>query len=120
MSRPSTSSTSHTQQIIPTVPSQIHTLAAPTPSLVDAQLPSYLLPCVLDLLRDSSKHVIQKKRKLEDELREEGLLPKEKGKAKEDMVEQEMARKVERMGLMAGGYIAEKWVKYSLTLLIPG
>jgi hypothetical protein len=113
--RPSTSSATHTQQIIPTVPPQIHALAAPIPALIDAQLPSYLIPCVLDLLRESSAHVIRKRRKIEDELREEGLLPssKGKGKATEDeagLVEGEMARKVERMGLMVGGYVAEKQV----------
>lgn len=79
---------------------------------------------MLDLLRDSTRHVIQKKRKEEDELREEGFLPptmtvgenvKGKGKASstsaEDearAVEQELAKKVERIGLMVGGYVAEK------------
>lgn len=54
-----------------------------------------------------------KKRREEDELREEGLLPA-KGKAKateEDearAVEEQVAKKVERMGLMVGGYVAER------------
>lgn len=116
--RPSTSSGSHTQTA-PTVPAAVHNLAAPPPQLIDAQLPSYLLPCVLDQLRDSTRHVIAKKRKEEDALREEGLLPpldsgKGKGKAtaedEERAVEEELNRKVERIGLMVGGYVAEKWV----------
>lgn len=114
--RPSTSSASHTQTA-PTVPPAIHNLAAPPPSLIDSQLPSYLLPNVIELLRDSTRHVINKKRKEEDALREEGLLPaidqgKGKGKATEEdearAVEEEMNKKVERIGLMVGSYIAEK------------
>lgn len=117
--RPSTSSVSHTQTA-PTVPPAVHNLAAPPPELIDSQLPSYLLPCVLDLLRDSTQHVIQKKRKEGDKLREEGLLPpavkgddtKGKGRAvAEDeakAIEQELVKKVERIGLMVGGYVAEK------------
>jgi hypothetical protein len=70
------------------------------------------------LLRDSTRHVISKKRREEDALREEGLLPsldqgKGKGKATAEdearAVEEEMRRKVERIGLMVGSYIAEKW-----------
>ena len=113
--RPSTSSTTHTAQIAPTVPAAIRALAAPTPSLIDNQLPSYLLPCVLNLLRDSAGHVIRRKRREEDDLREEGLLPvldKGKGKATEEdlenVVQEEAAKRVERMGLMVGGYVAEK------------
>jgi hypothetical protein len=114
--RPSTSSATHTQTA-PTVPPVIHNLAAPPPLLIDSQLPSYLLPNVLDLLRESTRHVISKKRKEEDTLREEGLLPvtengKGKGKAtaedEDRAVEEEMNRKVERIGLMVGSYIAEK------------
>ena len=119
--RPSTSSVSHTQTA-PTVPPAIHNLAAPPPQFIDSQLPSYLVPCMLDLLRDSTRHVIQKKRKEEDELREEGLLPptlenvKGKGKASAEdetrAVEQELGKKVERIGLMVGGYVAEKSVHF--------
>lgn len=118
--RPSTSSASHTQTA-PTVPPAIHNLAAPPPQLIDSQLPSYLLPCVLDLLRDSTRHVISKKRDEEVSIREDGLLPssgnltddvKGKGKAsdedEEKAVEEELNRKVERIGLMVGGYVAEK------------
>jgi hypothetical protein len=91
-------------------------MAAPTPALIDSQLPNYLLPCVLDLLRSSSLHVVQRKRKQEDELRAEGLLPPlDKGKAKataEDeerrLIAEETAKRVERIGLMVGGYVAEK------------
>jgi hypothetical protein len=84
---------------------------------------------MLDLLRDSTRHVIQKRRKEEDELREEGLLPpapsggdivngqgKGKGKASAEdearAVEQELGKKVERIGLMVGGYVAEKSVHF--------
>jgi hypothetical protein len=58
-----------------------------------------------------------KKCREEDELREEGLLPpidlgKGKGKAtaedEERAIEEELNRKVERIGLMVGGYVAEK------------
>ena len=69
--------------------------------------------------------MIQSKRREENELREEGLLPpapasattdggnaKGKGRAVDDdearAVEQELAKKVERIGLMVGGYVAEK------------
>jgi hypothetical protein len=112
--RPSTSSATHTQSA-PTVPPAIHNLASPPPSLIDSQLPSYLLPNVLDLLRESTNHVISRKRKEEDTLREEGLLPgKGKGKATPEdearAVEEETNRKVERIGLMVGSYIAEKCV----------
>lgn len=113
--RPSTSSTTHTQQIAPTVPPAVHALAAPTPLLIDSQLPSYLLPCVLALLRESSGHVVRQKRREEEELREEGLLPpldKGKGKASEaemkELIEGEALKRVERIGLMVGGYVAEK------------
>lgn len=117
--RQSTSSAAHAhnQQIAPTVPQAIHALAAPVPSLIDAQLPNYLLPCVLDLVRDSTRHVLRRKRKEQDDLREEGLHPpldKGKGRANDDqdeeasLVEEESRKKIERMGLMVGGYIAEK------------
>jgi hypothetical protein len=120
--RPSTSSVTH-GQAAPTVPAAIHNLAAPSPILIDSQLPSYLLPNVLDLLRESTRHVITKKRQQEDQLREEGLIPaseygKGKGKATPEdearAIEEETARKVERMGLMVGSYIAEKWVPISV------
>lgn len=115
--RPSSSSAPH-QQIVPTVPSAIHALAAPTPALIDSQLPNYLLPFVLDLLKSSTTHVVQRTRKQEAELREEGLLaPLDKGKSRataedEDnrIIEEETAKRVERIGLMVGGYVAEKWV----------
>jgi len=114
--RPSTSSVTH-GQAAPTVPAAVHNLAAPSPILIDSQLPSYLLPNVLDLLRDSTRHVVSRKRQQEDQLREEGLLPpadlaKGKGKAPAEdearAADEETARKVERIGLMVGSYIAEK------------
>lgn len=115
--RPSTSSATLGAHVAPTVPPAIHALANPPPALIDAQLPAYLLPEVLGLLRESTTHVLRKKRKEEDELREDGLLPppqdrgKGKGKAsEEDEVRAEVEKKVERMGLMVGGYVAEKWV----------
>ncbi|WWD19037.1 hypothetical protein CI109_103495 [Kwoniella shandongensis] len=122
--RPSTSSTH--LPILPTIPPALHHLAIPTPTLIDSQLPNYLLPPVLDLLRDSSAYVIRRKRAEEDELRKEGLLPpssgqqvKGKGKAGDDeeekrLIEEELGKRVERIGLMVGGYIAEK-----LTLARP-
>lgn len=113
--RPSTSSSAHPAQITPTVPQAIHILANPSPLLIDSQLPSYLLPAILNLLRESTGHVSRKKRAEEDELREEGLLPplgvdKGKRKAVEEEIEDEARRKVERIGLMVGGYVAEKRV----------
>ena len=123
--RPSTSSTTYTQQIAPTVPAAIHALAAPTPLLIDSQLPAYLLPCVLALLRGSAGHVVRRKRREENELREEGLLPpletgKGKGKATEEemseVVEGEALKRVERIGLMVGGYVAEKYAETRLDL----
>ncbi|GFZ49502.1 hypothetical protein JCM24511_07622 [Saitozyma sp. JCM 24511] len=128
MSRPS--STSGHTQVTPTVPPAVHALASPPPLLIDAQLPGYLLPSVLSLLRDSAAHVVRQKRLAEDALRAEGLLPstgtgtdingngKGKGRAPEDdeadLIEGEMIKRVERIGLMVGGYIAEK-----LTLARP-
>lgn len=113
MSRPSSTSTH--LQVNPTVPPAIHSLANPTPAMLDAHLPNYLLPNVLSLLRESTSHVLAKQAAREQALREEGLLPgKGKGKAtkeEEDLVlENELFRRVERIGLMVGGYIAEKWV----------
>lgn len=117
MSRPSSTSTPH-HTTAPTVPPLIHSLASPLPTLIDAHLPSYLLPHVLTMLRDSSRHVVQRKIAQEEALREEGLLPaRNKGKGKmtreeeELVVETEALKRVERMGLMVGGFIAEKWVE---------
>lgn len=115
--RPSSTSTNH-HAIAPTVPSAVHTMAAPTPSMIDSQLPNYLLPYVLDLLKSSSAHVVERRRKEEEELRAEGLLPAlDKGKARataEDeerrLIEEETAKRVERIGLMVGGFVAEKCV----------
>ena len=111
--RPSSSSTTHTQPVAPTVPAAVHALAAPPPTLIDSQLPSYFIPAVLRCLDESTAHVICKKRREEEELRAEGLLPRDsgKGKAAEDdkgLVDAESARKVESIGLMVGGYVAEK------------
>ena len=111
--RPSASSTTHTQPVAPTVPAAIHALADPPPTLIDSHLPSYLLPEVLRCLQESSSHVIRRKRKLEDEYRAEGLIPRDNGKRKgpEDdkrLIDAEIAGKIERMGLMVGGYVAER------------
>ena len=116
--RLSSSSTTHAQQIAPTVPQAIHALAAPTPLLIDAQLPCYLIPCVLALLRQSASHVVRRKTRDEEELREEGLLPpgntaRGKGKASEEeeakeLIESEALKRLERIGLMLGGFVAEK------------
>ncbi|WVQ99974.1 hypothetical protein IAU59_007117 [Kwoniella sp. CBS 9459] len=134
--RPSSSST-HLPPA-PSIPPAIHHLANPAPILIDSILPSYLLPNVLNLLKDSSRSVIRRKEEEEDQLRSEGLLPplhaadvhrgvngKGKGKVneveeeerereRERLVDVELAKKVERIGLMVGGYIAEK-----LTLARP-
>ncbi|WVR07575.1 hypothetical protein IAU60_004617 [Kwoniella sp. DSM 27419] len=119
--RPSSSS-SHLPA--PSVPSALHHLASPSPSLIDSQLPHYLLPSALDLLRDSATHVIRQSRAEENALRSDGLLPaldKGKGKAKGDqdreearLIDEALAQRTERIGLMVGGYIAEK-----LTLARP-
>lgn len=40
-------------------------------------------------------------------------LDKGKGRAEDDekvLIEEELAKKMERIGLMVGGYVAEKWV----------
>ena len=110
-------------------------MANPAPDLIDAHLPTYLLPGVLDLLRESTVYSVRKRRKAERALADEGVLPmsmarlgidKGKGKGRADaqvdgqegdaegegegdeLVEEELAKKVERMGLMVGGYVAEK------------
>jgi hypothetical protein len=112
-SRPS--STSHSYPIAPTVPAAIHLLASPTPILLDASLPSYLLPQVVRMLRESAEHVVRRRIAREEELRSEGVIPvsggKGKGRAEGDvreMIEKEGSDRVERIGLMVGGYIAEK------------
>lgn len=111
-SRPS--STSHAYASAPTVPSALHLLAAPTPTLLDAALPGYLLPQVVRLLRESAEHVVRRRITREEELRAEGLIPgggKGKGRAEGDvreMIDKEGSDRVERIGLMVGGYIAEK------------
>lgn len=135
MSRPS--STSARQAITPTVPPMVHSLANPSPHLLDAQLPAYLLPCVLDLMRDSTRHVVRRKLAEEDALRDEGLLPSasgssggaaaaaardNKGKGRmsaedeERLIESEALKRVERIGLMVGGHIADKSVLASPSL----
>ena len=115
--RLSSSSTTHTQQVLPTVPQAIHASAEPTPLLIDAQLPSYLLPCVLALLRESVTHLVRRKTREQEELLDEGLLPpmnigKGKGKAVEEdakkLIESEALKRLERIGLMVGGFVAEK------------
>lgn len=107
--RPSSSSTSHLP-IVPTVPQPIHALANPSPVLIDSQLPNYLIPAVSDLLHQSTQHVLDKRRQEEAALRVEGLLPK--GKAKEYSVDEEAARRMERIGLMVGGHVAERSVDH--------
>lgn len=113
-SRPS--STAHSQPIAPTVPSAIHILASPTPILLDANLPNYLLPQLISSLRDSAAHVLQRRYDEEDKLREDGLIPglpggKGKGRAVDHAaVEAETMERVQRIGVMVGGYIAEKSV----------
>ena len=117
--RPSSSSTTHTQPVAPTIPSAIHALAAPPPVLIDDHIPNYLTPCVLEALRQSSSYVVNKRRKAEEDLRKEGFLPNDghpNGEPRaEEMIEAEMAERMERIGAMVGGYIAEKWVAFLLT-----
>lgn len=85
------------------------------------------------MLRESTAHVIKKKRKEEDELRAEGLIPPKpkpngKGRAVDGahsagttggsgdvvdeeevrLIDEEFAHRIERIGLMVGGYVAEK------------
>lgn len=109
MSRPSSTST-HVA-VAPTVPQVLHILANPPPTLTDAQLPGYLLPPTFNLLRESSAHVIRKKKEEEDELRNEGLLPPLSEKDAKDesrLIEEELSKRIGRIGLMVGGFIAEK------------
>ncbi|WVQ74959.1 hypothetical protein IAR50_004567 [Cryptococcus sp. DSM 104548] len=116
MSRPSSVAASH-PPIAPTIPPALHLLANPPPTLLDAHLPNYLLPPALDLLRQSSAYVVRKRRAQEEELRSEGLLPPRPGRGDVDedaMVEEELGKRIERIGLMVGGLIAEK-----LTLARP-
>jgi hypothetical protein len=121
-SRPS--STAHSHPIAPTVPSSIHLLAAPTPSLLDANLPNYLLPEVISSLLAGADHVVRKRLADEERLRDEGLLPpagmsaKSRGKLRQTKeeaeaevrleVEEEVRERLGRMGQMVGGFIAEK------------
>ncbi|KAK4683388.1 hypothetical protein P7C73_g6886, partial [Tremellales sp. Uapishka_1] len=109
--RPSTSSSHLPPTVVPTVPAALHSLSTPTPLLVDSQLPAYLLPSVIDLLRDSTAHVIRKKQAEEDALIAEGLLPpkgKEKASEGDKSVQDELVKRIERIGLMVGGFVAEK------------
>lgn len=91
--------------IVPTVPQPIHSLANPAPHLIDSQLPNYLIPASFDLLHASTRHVVERKRREEEFLRDEMSL---KGKAKADDVEEETAKRLERIGIMVGGHVAEK------------
>lgn len=102
-------------------------MATPTPLLVDASLPGYLLPAAITALSDSAAFAVR--RRLAAEREAEGGEPSssssnvidagEKGKgragaggdADADMpllVDEAVAARIERMGLMVGGYVAEK------------
>ena len=111
----SASSSSPYPQIQPSLPSALHQLSAPTPTLIDSQLSAYLIPSVLDALKSSSRAAVRRRREWE---RSEGLYSQEaKGKGKPDEAEEEeeevkaaLRSRIEAMGLMVGGTIAERSV----------
>lgn len=125
--RPTSSATTPHAPIAPTAPQAVHAMATPTPLLVDASLPGYLLPAAISALSDSAAFAVR--RRLAAEREAEGGEPSssssnvidagEKGKgragaggdADADMpllVDEAVAARIERMGLMVGGYVAEK------------
>lgn len=97
-------------------------MATPVPPLVDASLPGYLVPAAMTVLAESTASSIRRRLALEREAEGgEGSASgpnahetPEKGKtrAAEDdvprLVEEGVAIRLERMGLMVGGFVAEK------------
>lgn len=89
------------------------------PTLIDSQLPGYLVPSVLDALRESSRVAVRRQREWE---RSEGPFTADsvKGKAKqgegdqeeEEQVKQALRNRIEAIGLVVGGTIAERCVRF--------
>lgn len=82
--------------------------------LVDASLPAYLLPAALSALADSAAAAVKRSIAAETEAEGESLNmldavgDKGKGKDMSLLVDAAVHARVERMGVMVGGYIAEK------------
>ncbi|KAL1406422.1 hypothetical protein Q8F55_008121 [Vanrija albida] len=122
MSRPPSSSTTPHAPIAPIAPPAVHALAAPVPALVDAALPAYLVPAALKALTDSASYAVHRRLEAEREAEgsAEGAFATEaaaaaKGKGKSaaadavpGIVEEAVATRMERIGFMVGGFIAEK------------
>lgn len=87
--------------------------------LIDASLPAYLLPEALNALADSAAAAVRRRIAAETEAEGESAsmldaTPADGGKGKgreadmPQLIEAAVATRVERMGYMVGGYIAEK------------
>jgi hypothetical protein len=93
-------------------------MASPVPPLVDASLPSYLLPAAITALAESTAAAARRRLALERAAEGDSAVSAnahatpDKGKAGEEqiprLVEEGVAARLESIGLMVGGYIAEK------------
>ncbi|BEJ17875.1 hypothetical protein CspHIS471_0701430 [Cutaneotrichosporon sp. HIS471] len=113
--RPPSSATTPHAPIAPVAPAAVHQLATPTPFLVDSSLPAYLLPAALSALADSAAAAVRRRIAAETEAEGEsssmldvGNKGKEKAADMPLLVDAAVATRVERIGYMVGGYIAEK------------
>lgn len=114
--RPPSSATTPHAPVAPIAPAGVHQMATPTPLLVDASLPVYLLPAALSALADSAAAAVRRRIAAETEAEGESssMLDAGDGKGKgraADMpllVDAAVATRLERIGYMVGGYIAEK------------
>ncbi|TXT12861.1 hypothetical protein VHUM_01262 [Vanrija humicola] len=121
MSRPPSSSTTPHAPIAPIAPAAVHQLASPVPALVDAALPAYLVPSALKALTESASYAVHRRLEAEREAEgsAEGAFATEaaaaaKGKGKSvaadtvpGIVEEAVATRMERIGFMVGGFVAE-------------
>lgn len=100
--RPPSSATTPHALVAPVAPAAVHQLASPTPLLVDASLPGYLLPAALSALAESSAHALERRIRAEQEAGEGEEV------VKEGLVTEAVTKRTERIGLMVGGFVAEK------------
>lgn len=121
MARPQSSATTPHAPITPMAPAAVHAMAAPAPLFVDASLPGYLVPAAMEALAESTATAIRRRMALEREVEgSEGSaagpnfhdIPDKDEHVTEEqvpkLVEEGVAVRLERMGLMVGGYVAEK------------
>lgn len=105
--RPASSVTTTHALVSPMAPPAVHQLATPTPLLVDATLPGYLLPAALSALAESSAHALERRAALESDAEGTGAGVEDKDKKRAE-VKDAVSKRTERIGLMVGGFVAEK------------